>query len=81
MDPEQILSRYEWEGGRCFRHPAKGTVLTAHVKTIRPPAGGIQDIRACRDCVLAMEARREKAAARQGIPYSPGGAGDGYDAE
>ena len=58
MDCQQILNMYEWSDGVCFRHPSKGTVPTAHVKTIRPPAGGIQDIRACAECVLAMEKER-----------------------
>ncbi|NUP35943.1 MAG: hypothetical protein HOY76_02700 [Streptomyces sp.] len=62
MDRQQILDSRDWEPGICFRHPCKGEVSTAHVETIRPPAGGIQDIRACEECVLAME--EERAAAR-----------------
>jgi hypothetical protein len=72
MDRKQILDLYEWEPGVCFRHPAKGEVLTAHVETIRPPAGGIQDVRACADCVLAMAAERAVAAERRGCSYLPG---------
>lgn len=56
MDRQQILDLYEWRDGTCFRHPSKGLVPTAHVETIRPAAGGIQDIRACEDCVVAMHA-------------------------
>lgn len=58
MDRQQILDLYDWEPGVCFRHPSKGRVPTAHVETIRPLAGGLQDVRACEDCVLAMEAVR-----------------------
>lgn len=65
MDRQQILDRYEWGPGVCFRHPAKGEVQTAHIETIRPPAGGIQDIRACEECVLAIEAERAEAAQRR----------------
>ncbi|GAP46842.1 hypothetical protein [Streptomyces azureus] len=72
MNRQQILDLYEWAPGVCFRDPDKGEVLTAHVKTIRPAAGGIQDVRACRECVMAMEERRQRAAARKGQPYTPG---------
>ncbi|MER6350710.1 hypothetical protein ABT186_02340 [Streptomyces sp. NPDC001634] len=72
MDRQQVLNLYEWQMGVCFRHPAKGEVLTTHVKTIRPPAGGIQDVRACRECVLEMEEQRHGAAARRGQHYQPG---------
>lgn len=57
MDRQQILDLYEWAEGICFRHPSKGVVPTAHVETIRPAAGGIQDVRACEDCVVAMRKR------------------------
>lgn len=54
MESQQILDRYTWEPGVCFRHPGKGEVPTAHVETIRPAAGGLQDIRACKECILIM---------------------------
>jgi hypothetical protein len=66
MDRQQILDLYQWEPGTCFRHPAKGEVPTAHVETIRPSAGGLQDVRACEECVLLMEAARSRAEGRQG---------------
>lgn len=72
MDRQQILDLYEWEPGVCFRHPSKGEVPTAHVKTIRPSAGGLQDVRACGDCVVDMEEQREALAARTGAAYTPG---------
>ncbi|WP_369167740.1 hypothetical protein AB5J49_07735 [Streptomyces sp. R28] len=65
MDRQQILDLYEWEPGICFRHPNKGEVPTAHVETVRPAAGGIQDIRACAECVVAIELARAAAAARR----------------
>jgi hypothetical protein len=76
MDRQQILDLYEWEPGVCFRHPSKGEVPTAHVETIRPAAGGLQDVRACRECIPDLEAEREKAALRHGQPYKPGGLAD-----
>jgi hypothetical protein len=72
MKRQQILDLYEWSPGVCFRHPSKGVALTTHVKTIRPPAGGIQDVRACRECVLRMEEQRRVAAERDGVGYKPG---------
>jgi hypothetical protein len=77
MDRDQILALYHWRLGACFRHPDKGEVLTAHVKTIRPPAGGIQDVRACSECILDMEERRAAAARCRGERYSPGQLPDG----
>jgi len=61
MDRQQILDLYEWQQGVCFRHPAKGEVPTAHVETIRPAGGGLQDVRACADCVIEMEELRIRA--------------------
>lgn len=70
MEREQTLDLYDWELGICFRHPAAGEVSTAHVETIRPSAGGIQDIRACEACVLDMA--NQRAAARGKRPQCPG---------
>lgn len=72
MEPQQILDLYTWRVGVCFRHPARGDQDTAHIKTIHPPAGEPQDVRACAECVLQIEAAREAAAAREGGRYSPG---------
>lgn len=58
MERQQILDLYDWEPGICFRHPAKGEVPTAHVETIRPAGGGLQDVRACTDCVIEMQELR-----------------------
>jgi hypothetical protein len=73
MDRQQILDLYEWESGVCFRHPGRGEVPTTHIETLRPAAGGIQDVRACQECVVAMEEERAAAARRRGEAYSPGG--------
>lgn len=72
MDDEQILKLYDWETGVCFRHPSKGTVATTHLWTVRPPAGGIQDLRACEECVVSMEGQRERTAIRECRAYIPG---------
>lgn len=72
MDRQQILDLYQWSLGVCFRHPGKGEVETAHVETIRPAAGGIQDVRACEDCVVEMERARAAAAERCHRIYIPG---------
>lgn len=72
MDSQQILDLYTWEPGICFRHPSMGELSTAHVVTIRPTAGGMQDVRACRECILHIEADRKASAERQGLPYVPG---------
>lgn len=72
MDRRQILDLYQWATGVCFRHPAKGETATTHVETIRPAGGGLQDVRACTECVLDMEGHRKATAAREGVPYGPG---------
>jgi hypothetical protein len=72
MDREQILKLYAWQLGACFRHPAKGEVPTTHVWTVRTAAGGTQDIRACEECVTAMEDMRRETAYRRGAEYEPG---------
>ena len=72
MDRQQILDLYDWQTGVCFRHPSKGEVPTAHVETIRPLAGGLQDVRACGECIAEMEEQREALATRTGEAYTPG---------
>ena len=75
MDRDQILSLYAWDEGICFRHPGKGATVTTVVKRI-PTRGGERDVRACRECVAAMEEVRREAAARSGMEYVPGHAGE-----
>jgi hypothetical protein len=76
MDRQQILDLYQWEPGVCFRHPAKGEVPTAIVKTVRPRVGHPEQVRACEDCVAWMERERWVTAGREGLPYEPGHAGE-----
>jgi hypothetical protein len=76
MDRQELLDLYDWQPGVCFRHPNKGTVDTTVVKTLHPPLDGDHDVRACRECVLAMEAIRREAAERSGSKYEPGHAGE-----
>jgi hypothetical protein len=75
MDREPILDLYEWAPGICFRHPDRGAVDTAAVKTLRPRVGSKEVVRACRDCVLEMERDRQAAAGQEGAHYEPGRAG------
>lgn len=77
MDRQEILNHYTWHRGICFRHPAKGEVPTALVKTIRPRRGEAEEVRACEDCVLSMEWERLAAAQTEGLSYEPGHAGEG----
>lgn len=81
MESQQILALYDWQKGLCFRHPARGTQETAHIKTIRPPAGGLQDVRACAECVLQIEDAKERAASRSGERYRPGRLSGASDAD
>ncbi|MEV0225168.1 hypothetical protein [Streptomyces sp. NPDC050704] len=76
MDTDEILDLYQWSEGVCFRHPGRGTVDTTVVKRLHPRLDGEHEIRACRDCVLAMETIREQAARRAGSEYIPGHAGE-----
>ncbi|MFF2502219.1 hypothetical protein ACFVTY_02300 [Streptomyces sp. NPDC058067] len=77
MEREQLLGLYDWDMGVCFRHPGEKTDTTV-VKTLQLQAGPNEQIRACRDCILAMEAARRAAAEGAGIPYTPGCAGDAF---
>jgi len=76
MDRQQILDLYTWRQGVCFRHPYKGEVPTAHIRTVRPRDGDPETVRACRDCVVEMEQERWAEAQREGAKYEPGHAGE-----
>jgi hypothetical protein len=75
MESQEILALYVWHAGICFRHPEKGPVDTTVVKTIHPRGEGDREVRACADCVIAIEDTRREAAAREGSVYEPGQAG------
>lgn len=79
MKSEEILAFYVWEPGVCFRHPTAGEVHTTVVRTLHPRADGDYPVRACHDCVIAIEAAREEAARLAGIAYKPGRAGDALE--
>ncbi|MFJ7111832.1 hypothetical protein ACIQW4_01460 [Streptomyces albogriseolus] len=64
MDRLQILALYDWADGACFRHPCKGTVPTAVVGVLHPPAVGEREVRACAECVIALEEERRERARR-----------------
>ena len=72
MDREQILALYQWAPGTCFRHPATGETDTTLVEVIHPRAAADKEVRACRDCLLALEEIRRRAAEQACVPYSPG---------
>ncbi|MFM9589946.1 hypothetical protein ACKI1J_14505 [Streptomyces scabiei] len=72
MDRQQILDLYRWEPDICFRHPCKGEVMTAPIGSIHPRGGAAREVRACQDCVIAMEDIRRESAARAGGEYAPG---------
>lgn len=76
MDRDEILALYEWQPGACFRHPSKGEVPTAVVGVFHPREGGERAVRACEDCVIAMEDIRREKAARAGSKYEPGRLGE-----
>lgn len=76
MDRQEILDLYEWSTGVCFRHPGKGEVPTTVVGTIHPREVREREVRACSECVLAMEDIRREGAARSGGEYEPGHLGE-----
>jgi hypothetical protein len=68
---EDILALYTWEGGTCFRC-ARRQVPTTRVGEVRAANGDLVEVRACRDCVLALEAAKRRDAKRHGRDYQPG---------
>lgn len=76
MDRQQILDLYQWQPGTCFRHPALGEVPTTVVGVIRPREDGEHEVRACAECVIAMEDIRREETARTGGEHEPGRLGD-----
>lgn len=76
MDRQQILDLYDWSDGVCFRHPGKGTVSTAIVTTLHPRGESGLDLRACAECVIAIEDMRRETAARREGGTSAGDEGD-----
>lgn len=72
MNRQQILDLYEWSPDTCFRHPGKGEVPTTIVGVIHPRGDGEHEVRACEDCVVALEDIRREQAARTGGEYRPG---------
>lgn len=76
MDRDRILALYDWQPGVCFRHPEKGEVPTAVVGVIHPRADDEKAVRACGDCLIAMEDIRREEAARHGGTYEPGHVGE-----
>jgi hypothetical protein len=76
MDRQQILDLYKWEDGMCFRDPQLGEIPTTVVGVIHPRSDDDREVRACADCVIAMEDTRREEAARSGSEYEPGRLGE-----
>ena len=75
MDNEKILALYKWHTGSCFRCIRTG-VDTATIATLHPRSDQAHEVTACRWCVLELEDMKQRAAARAGLPYDPGHAGE-----
>lgn len=71
MDSEEILGLYEWASGTCFQCARTGLDTTL-IEVLHPKSSPPQPIRACRACLLILEAGRRAAACRRGGPYKPG---------
>lgn len=74
MKPDAILALYEWEIGSCFRCAFRD-VYTTPLDEIVTPSGDTYEIRACGECVLALERERYFYARRRGLEYRPGSLG------
>lgn len=75
MSSDEVLALYDWAPGVCFRHPASGETDTTKVTTIQPRRAEAHEVRACRDCILDLEAARQAAVEGAGQVYVPGAAG------
>ena len=75
MIRQQILDLYHWRQGICFRHPDRGEVPTLLIRKLHPVGDREHEVRACEDCVIAIEDARREMAARSGSEYEPGHVG------
>ena len=64
MERKRILELYDWTTGTCFRHPCKGEVSTALVALILLPDSDGHEVRACVDCVIALEDMKRESDSR-----------------
>lgn len=71
MKQEEVLNRYVWTEGSCFRCASSRVPVTL-IGRINTPAGVEYDISACQECVLVFEGERERRALRAGRPFAPG---------
>lgn len=74
VTPDVILALYDWEMGNCFRC-ACADVYTTRLDEIVTPSGDAYDLRACGECILALERERYCYAKRRGLEYRPGSLG------
>lgn len=71
MEPGDILDLYVWTVGTCFRCARTREPVT-QLAAIKTQSGQQYAVRACRGCVLLMEAERQRRAQRSGASYEPG---------
>jgi hypothetical protein len=71
MNEDEILALYDWASGDCFRCAETG-IDTTLIDEVHPRIGGTAEFRACRGCVLAIEAERERHARQASRRYEPG---------
>lgn len=68
---DEILALYDWSAGGCFRCATVDTPTTL-IDAINTRCGDSYEVRACQQCVLAIEEERSTYAARTGGSYTPG---------
>jgi hypothetical protein len=71
MERQKILDRYRWRTGVCFRHPASGDVATAAIAVLCPRGGERHEVRACAECVIALEDMKREYGSRSGDNCPP----------
>jgi hypothetical protein len=60
VDEDEALAQFEWAPGVCFRHPSRGQVDSTQIEVLHLRAGPDVPVRACRECVLHLEADRRR---------------------
>lgn len=71
-----ILNAYDWRRGDCFRC-ARTRITATSLGMIVTELGDRYEVRACRACVLHLEAEARRQAERDGREYKPGQLGNG----
>ncbi|NXY93477.1 hypothetical protein HYE82_03450 [Streptomyces sp. BR123] len=71
MERRAVLGLYMWTPGTCFRCSERSIPVTK-LASILTRAGAVYQIAACSDCVLDLEAERERRSRRLGRVYEAG---------